>query len=68
MKKILKQTLITINGTDCLELLVHNDCILAESPCDLCWYTYYNPSPDLLASCSDVHGCTQDINLYFVVL
>lgn len=63
MKKIIKQKPISINGEDCLELLVHDD-LLCVTPCEKC--EYYDS--DLKLSCCDVHGCTQDINTYFVVI
>lgn len=67
MVKIIKQTPISINGTDCLELLVCDDSLRC-TPCEKCWYMDSDPDPDLLASCQEIHGCTPDINSYFVVL
>lgn len=65
MIRIIKKTPATINGRDCLELLVQDDCMLGYDACDLCCYRDYVPNPDLMATCQDVHGCTANPDYYF---
>jgi hypothetical protein len=66
MITILKETPITFNGEDCLEVLVHDDNIVNDTPCGLCMYRDYMFNPDIMASCMDVHGCTICLNTYFI--
>lgn len=66
MIKILKRTPATIDGRACLELLVHDDAIIACTCCDLCCYRIYDEYYHGYVSCMDVHGCTPDANTYFL--
>lgn len=66
MITIMKRTPATIDGRDCYELLVHDDAITDCTCCDLCIYKFWEEWVDALASCMDVHGCTQDANAYFI--
>lgn len=67
MKKIINQKPISVNGRDCLELLVRDDCA-SFPPCYRCWYEDWKPDSDLLASCSEVHGCSKNGRDYFVII
>lgn len=66
MIHIIKKTPATINGRDCMELLVQDDCMLGYDACDLCCYRDYVPNPDLMADCATVHGCTINNDYYFL--
>lgn len=66
MIKVLKQTPATINGRDCLELLVQDDEMHGCEACDLCIYRSWNDYQETQANCVDVHGCTTLANVYFL--
>ena len=66
MIRIIKKTPATINGKDCWELLVQDDCIHGCTPCDLCCYRDYEPDKDIMADCATVHGCTINNDYYFM--
>lgn len=66
MITILKETPITFNGENCMEVLVEdtglNDCTC----CDKCIYQSSVEWEDGIASCMDVNGCTPDARCYFI--
>lgn len=66
MITIVKETPITFHGEDCMEVLVHDDCITDCTCCDLCMYRDFIDWIDVQASCMDVHGCTTDASKYFI--
>lgn len=66
MITILKKTPATINGRDCMEVLVHDDNIMNCTCCDLCIYKTWDDWNGTFASCMDVHGCTTDVRNYFI--
>lgn len=68
MKKPIKKTPISFGGGDFYEILIEDDSIGDNCPCDLCMYRDY-PSfdIDLMASCTDIHGCTMKGNRYFLI-
>lgn len=65
MIKVLKETPTTVNGVDCLELLVKDDCMPFDCVCDNCCYRYWDGNQETGADCCTVHGCTSDPNTYF---
>lgn len=66
MITILKETPITFNGEDCMEVLVQNDSLEDCGCCDLCMYKSWNDWIDSCATCMDVHECTTDDRNYFI--
>lgn len=68
MIRVIKKTPATINGRDCLELLVQDDFMLGYSACELCCYRDYVPNPELMATCDEVHGCTRNADYYFLAM
>lgn len=68
MKKIIKKTPISLGGVDFYEVLIEDNSIVDNCPCQLCLYSDF-PSfdIDLLASCSDIHGCTMNASTYFLL-
>ena len=73
MIKPIKKTPISILGadfspTDYLEVLVEDDSLGESCCCDKCFYWNYPAyDSDLLASCSDIPGCTRQSNRYFII-
>lgn len=68
MIRVIKKTPATINGRDCLELLVQDDFMLGYSACDLCCYRDYVPDKEIMADCATVHGCTINNDYYFLAM
>lgn len=66
MLTIIKETPITFNGVDVMETLVSNDSMAIGCACSYCMYLDYVPPLDLLALCSDVHGCGHRSDTYFI--
>lgn len=66
MITVLKETPITFNGEDCMEVLVQNDNLVDCTCCDLCCYRDFDLCIYIQASCMDVHGCTPDARRYFI--
>lgn len=66
MIKVLKQTPATINGRDCMELLVQDDDMHGYDACDHCVYRGWKNQNEMQANCVDVHGCTYLANVYFL--
>ena len=67
MIKVLKETPITINGSDCLEQLVHDDGMDYDCVCDNCCYRNWSDYQLIGVDCCTVHGCTRDPNTYFQI-
>lgn len=67
MIDIIKRTPITIDGVDCVELLVDDDEATHQNCCDLCYYGDWTPSEDVMASCCEVHGCPRSVPYYFQI-
>lgn len=68
MKKIIKKTPISLGGVDFYEVLIEDDSIVNDCPCQLCLYSdfpYFDI--DSLASCCDIHGCTMKADRYFIL-
>lgn len=66
MITVLKETPITLDGEDCMEVLVNNDNIIDGTCCDLCIYNRWDYEIYHQCSCMDVHGCTWSPNTYFI--
>ena len=66
MIKVLKQTPATINGRDCYETLVHDDCKDYDCVCNNCCYRDWRDYQETETDCSTVHGCTLDPDTYFI--
>ena len=68
MKKIIKKTPISLGGKDFFEILIEDDSMGDNCPCNLCFYSKYPYGDfDLEPSCSDIHGCTMDGNRYCLI-
>lgn len=67
MTKELKSKPITINGVDCLEILIQDDACPKEHCCDKCIYRDYVPPFYLMATCCDVHECGYRNDTYFIL-
>ena len=67
MITILKETPITCDGADYLEQLVRDSECPAGEACNLCFYSGYEPSVELVADCAAVHGCTLSCKTYFKI-
>lgn len=63
---ILKETPITLNGVDCLEVLIEDYSLNDGEVCDKCMYRSWHGAEDAQASCLEVHGCTENALAYFI--
>ena len=67
MIKVLKETPITVNDVDCLELHVQDDSMWCQDVCDHCVYHDWHDDYGCCASCCEVHGCDLVKPDYFIL-
>ena len=67
MINILKETLISCDGADYLEQLVHDSECPDGEACNLCFFTGYEQAVEINEDCAIVHGCTISHQTYFKV-
>ena len=67
MIKVLKETPITFNGVDCLELHVQDNSLWCQEVCDCCVYYNWHDENGCCASCYEVHGCSRLKPDYFII-
>lgn len=65
MITVIKETPITVDGSDCMEQLVHNNDMSNFIACELCAYRGWDGWGETMADCCTVHGCTTDPETYF---
>lgn len=68
MIKILKTTPITLDGEDCLEVLIEDTHFFASDNCEACIYRDYQKDLDNDLYCSDVHNCSMNPSRRFIRL
>lgn len=68
MIKILKTTPITLDGEDCLEVLIEDSHFTGEENCDACIYREGQFDLENEYSCVERHGCTLLTSTRFIRL